>query len=125
MFYNFVATPTFDEKGTFVIDVSADVDNFDGVFYLYRYENGKLLKMNAKYDADAQTVTYTTDKLGAFFITNKEIPHGILIKFQDSTSGTTTQEQNPSTGAGSLPTIMVLSIAGAIGTIVTLKKIRR
>lgn len=78
-FFNFPAQPQFSGNGTLTLDVSDYVEDMGEQLYLYRNINNKIMLQKTTYDANAQTLSLQTNQLGNYILTNKEIPHGILI----------------------------------------------
>lgn len=100
-FINFPAAPTFLINGKFEIDVTDLVDDFEGTFYVYRYLTGRLTLLNATFDSEGNTLTFNTNTLGRFVISDQ--PMAASIVDENTSSGTTTPTVpgggNPSTGA--------------------------
>ncbi len=113
-FVTFPAGPKFNAKGTVTIDMSAEEDEFAGKYFVYRYLNGKLSLITSTYDAGNAELSFSTDTLGRFVITNKQITDTTIV---ESTGGT---EKNPNTGTNDVinlaATLAVVSLlaAGAV-----------
>ena len=73
------------------IDLSEEMEDFGGQFYVYRYLQGRLHQLDATVDLDAQTLSFQTKNLGRFVITDKAIADGTLV--DESFAGT---QQAPS-----------------------------
>ena len=61
------------------LDVSAYADDFNDQFFVYRYLNGKLTEIPAQYHNAEELLTFTTDTLGRFIITDKEIADTVVF----------------------------------------------
>ena len=115
-FLSFLGKPKFSDKGTLTIDVSDVEQDFGGKFFLYKYQDNRLYKLNFKYDEAAGTISFNPSDLGRYFITDKEITDvevggsgsGSSSGNSSSTSGSSSSsgsqnsgsETNPETGAG-------------------------
>lgn len=113
-FVSFPAGPEFRTTGTLSIDVSSEMDDFDGKFFVYRYLNGKLTKVDFTLDSEEELVKIKTKQLGRFVLTNKEITDSVVdpnfgSNGESSNGGS---EQNPDTGANDF-----VAIAAAIAVI--------
>ena len=122
-FLSFPAGSAFDFTGTMTIDVSAEMEDFGGKFYVYSYYNGKLNKVYANYNEDEGTLSFPTKYMGRFVITDKEIKNGTVIEdcspdCDDSVS--TPTKPNPSTGAGTLPVDVAAAMAGLSASVIAL-----
>lgn len=97
-FVSFPGGPEFGSKGQVSIDVSDIEEDFDGKFFVYRYLNGKLSKIDAKFIADDSAITFDTTTLGRFVITDKEIKDGsIVADTTDKPSSSKPETDKPST----------------------------
>lgn len=100
-YYNLPAKPEFS-KATVTIDC-----DFVGKPYLYEYNNGKLTKIDAKWDNANGTYTFDTKVLTSYVVSDKELVTGT----DDGTVPT-----NPDTGAndfvGLAVALAVVSVAG-------------
>lgn len=87
------------------IDLSEEMEDFGGQFYVYRYLQGRLHQLDATVDLDAQTLSFQTKNLGRFVITDKAIADGTLV--DESFAGTqqapseNTNQNNQSSQSGS------------------------
>ena len=90
-YISFPGGPAFDFTGTMTIDLSEEMEDFGGQFYVYRYLQGRLHQLDATVDLDAQTLSFQTKNLGRFVITDKAIADGTLV--DESFAGT---QQTPS-----------------------------
>ncbi|MFR1109676.1 MAG: hypothetical protein ACLSDO_00805 [Anaerotruncus colihominis] len=79
----------------------------------YRYANGTIYRINATFDGDENTLTFRTNKLDNFFVTNKFIEDGTVVSdaedtdtddTNDSNNGSSSNpdKNNPSTGASDM-----------------------
>lgn len=99
-FLTFPAGTKFTTNGTMEIDVSDYTDDFGGKFFVYRYLNGKLTLINSSYDADDEVLSFTTNTLGRFVITDKAINDAVVIpETSTGSNGSVNTPTNPSTGA--------------------------
>ena len=124
-FVSFPAKPDFGVKGTVAIDVSEEIDSFEGKFFLYKYEDGKLYKLTSKFDEDSSSVTFNASKLGSYVLTNKEIKDGTVIDSSASGSGSSNGNvSNPDTGANDVVGVaMALAVVSLIAVgAVSMKK---
>ncbi len=90
-YISFPGGPAFDFTGTMTIDLSEEMEDFGGQFYVYRYLQGRLHQLDATVDLDSQTLSFQTKNLGRFVITDKAIADGTLV--DESFAGT---QQAPS-----------------------------
>lgn len=99
-FINFPAGPTFTINGKFEIDVADFADNFEGKFYVYRYLSGRLTQHNTTYDEENNTLTFNTNTLGRFVLSDRPMDASIIDN-NTSSGGTqpTVPGGNPVTGA--------------------------
>lgn len=99
-FLTFPAGTKFSTNGAMEIDVSDYTDDFGGKFFVYRYLDGKLSLINSSYDADDEVLSFTTNTLGRFVITDKAITDAVVVPQTGSNGGNTpTAPSNPNTGA--------------------------
>lgn len=101
-FLTFPAGTKFSTNGTMEIDVSSYADDFDGKFFVYRYLDGKLTLINSSYDAEDETLSFTTNTLGRFVITDQAVKDAVVITNNGSSNGSNggnSAPVNPSTGA--------------------------
>lgn len=78
-YVSFPGGPSFDFTGTLTIDVSDEMEEFGGSFYVYRYLRGALEKIDATVDLDEETISFETKNLGRFVITDREIADGTVV----------------------------------------------
>lgn len=78
-YVSFPGGPAFDFTGTMTIDVSDEMEDFGGNFYVYRYLKGKLERIDATVNTDDETVSFQTKNLGRFVLTDKEIADGTIV----------------------------------------------
>lgn len=78
-YVSFPGGPAFDFTGTMTIDVSDEMEDFGGNFYVYRYLRGKLERIDATINSDEETVSFATKNLGRFVLTDKEIADGTIV----------------------------------------------
>ena len=78
-FLTFPSGPQFRTNGVMELDVSAYADDFNDQFFVYRYLNGKLTEIPAQYHNAEELLTFTTDTLGRFIITDKEIADTVVF----------------------------------------------
>lgn len=95
-FLTFPAGTKFSTNGTMEIDVSNYTDDFGGKFFVYRYLDGKLTLINSSYNAEDEVMSFTTNTLGRFVITDKAVNDAVVIPDNGSNNG---NPSNPSTGA--------------------------
>ena len=130
-FVTFPAGPTFDLTATVTIDMGDEAEDFDSTYYLYRYANGKLSLIENTYDPDNESISFQTNQLGRFVVTNKKLADGtVIVPGQDTgdngQTGGNGSTTNPGTGSGDVIGIAValavvsLTAAGALA----LKKTR-
>lgn len=98
-FLTFPAGTKFSTNGTMEIDVSDYTDDFGGKFFVYRYLDGKLTLINSSYNGDDEVLSFTTNTLGRFVITDKAISDAVVIPGSSNGGSTPTAPSNPSTGA--------------------------
>lgn len=102
-FLTFPAGTKFSTNGTMEIDVSNYAEDFDGKFFVYRYLDGKLTLINSSYDAEDEVLSFSTNTLGRFVITDKAVSDAVVIANNGSNgSGNAnggSTPSNPSTGA--------------------------
>ncbi len=122
-FLSFPAGSVFDFTGTMTIDVSGEMEDFGGEFYVYSYYNGKLNKVYASFDEEEETLSFPTKYMGRFVITDKEIKNGTVIedctidcddsivKPSKPSKPSTPAKPNPETGAGDLPVQLAAAMA--------------
>lgn len=100
-FLTFPAGPKFSLNGTVEVDVSNYADNYNETFFVYRYLGGKLTLVPSTYDSDEQILSFNTNTLGRFVITDKQIKDAVVVA--GASAGTSTGSSgtpvNPSTGA--------------------------
>ncbi len=121
-FLNFPAATQFEMSGKMKIFVSDYYDDFNGNFFVYRYVNGKLAKINAVYDSNDESLNFNTNTLGRFVITDQAITDvNVLTVLPNGTSA------NPNTGANDMvnvaATLAVVSLCTA-GAIVFRRKMK-
>lgn len=128
-FFTFSGKPAFAATGRLSLDVDDIVDDFDKM-YTYRYIDGKLYRINATFDGDENTLSFRTNRLDNFLVTDKLIKDGTVVTEVDNSTdkddadGTDSDKQNPSTGAGSMIDAAVLSAIAALsaGTVILKKR---
>ena len=102
----------FSATGRMALNVDDIVDDFEKM-YTYRYANGTIYRINATFDGDENTLTFRTNKLDNFFVTNKFIEDGTVVSdaedtdtddTNDSNNGSSSNpdKNNPSTGASDM-----------------------
>lgn len=101
-YYNLPAKPEFSKDAVVTIDC-----DFVGKPYIYEYNNGKLTKVDAKWNNADGTFTFNTKVLTSYVVSDKEL----VTATDDGTVPT-----NPDTGAndfvGLAVALAVVSIAG-------------
>ncbi|HWP51822.1 MAG TPA: hypothetical protein VN626_09015 [Clostridia bacterium] len=97
-FLTFPAGTKFSTNGTMEIDVSNYTDDFGGKFFVYRYLDGKLTLINSSYNADDEVLSFSTNTLGRFVITDKAVKDAVVIT-ETGSNGSGNTPTNPSTGA--------------------------
>ena len=111
-FFSFPGKPSFSATGRMALNVDDIVDDFEKM-YTYRYANGTIYRINATFDGDENTLTFRTNKLDNFFVTNKFIEDGTVVSdaedtdtddTNDSNNGSSSNpdKNNPSTGASDM-----------------------
>ncbi|HIT18377.1 MAG TPA: hypothetical protein IAB57_02040 [Candidatus Fimivivens faecavium] len=126
-FLTFPAGPKFNTAGEFVMDVSGIEQSYNGAFFVYRYLGGKLTAIPSAYSEDDSTLTFSTDTLGRFVITDKEIKDAVVIPDSETNSDSQNQNpnKNPATGVDPMSAMLGLSAAAmAAGAVVSKKKSR-
>ncbi len=102
-FLTFPAGTKFATNGTVEIDVSGYTDDFGGKFFVYRYLDGKLTLINSSYDAEDEVLSFTTNTLGRFVITDKAVKDAVVVSGNTGNTGNGSNggstPTNPSTGA--------------------------
>lgn len=98
-FLTFPAGTKFATNGTMEIDVSGYTDDFGGKFFVYRYLDGKLTLINSSYDAEDEVLSFSTNTLGRFVITDKAVKDAVVVSGNGSGSNGGNTPSNPSTGA--------------------------
>lgn len=125
-FLSFLGKPKFEERGLLTIDVSDIAHDFGGQFFLYKYQDRRLYKLNFTYDENSGTISFRPSDLGRYAITDKEITDltlngsGSIIGSGSShpTSSPSGDEVNPPTGASEgLGLIAVFSLAAIVLTL--------
>ena len=101
-YVSFPGGPSFYFTGTMTIDVSEEMEDFGGNFYVYRYLRGKLEKIDAVLNTDDQTISCETKNLGRFVITDKELADGTIVDESFVSQPETPSEQTPSEQAPSI-----------------------
>ncbi len=101
-FLTFASKPRFADKGTLTIDVSDVEQKFDGKFFLYKYQDNRLYKLNFRYDEGAGTISFNPSDLGSYVITDREITDLMLNGSGSSSSGSSSSGSgNSSSASGS------------------------
>ena len=131
-FVSFPAGPEFRSTGTLSIDVSSEMDSYEGKFFVYRYLSGKLIKMDTTLNVDEEVLSLKTKQLGRFVITNKAITGTTVVENNGSTSngGNANEdssnngtETNPDTGAENFVGIaLAMALVSAAGIAVARKR---
>ena len=128
-FFTFGAKPTYSGTGKLSLDVDDIVDDFDKM-YTYRYADGKLYRINATFDADENTLSFRTNKLDNFLVTNELIKDGTVVTEVDNDNSSSsdkeenTDKNNPTTGANDMINVAVMAAIASLaaaGTMVTKK----
>ena len=132
-FFSFAGKPTFAATGRVELDVDDIVDDFDKM-YTYRYANGKLYRMSATFDGDENTLSFRTNRLDNFLVTNKLIEDGTVVTEADedqeennSGSNSSTDKNNPGTGASDMINDLVMASIAALaaGGVLAVKKLSK
>lgn len=129
-FLSFVAGPAFDFTGSFTLDVSEELEQWEEV-HLYSYYNGKLNKVYTTLNEDDGTLSFKSKYTGRFVLTDKAIKSGTVVENCDEScdnisnnSGSTTKP-NPSTGADSIASAAAaMAILSGGASLLLLKKDR-
>lgn len=97
-FLNFRSGDRFVNFAEIELDVSDFAEDFLERFYVYRYEDGKLIPTTASYDTEDGSLTISTRALSRFVITDKAIGDRVVevLGESDLADGVT---ENPNTGA--------------------------
>lgn len=95
-FLTFPAGTKFGTNGTVEIDTSDFAEEFGGKFFVYRYLDGKLTLIQSSYNADDEVLSFTTNTLGRFVITDKAISDAVVVA---PTTPSAPSPSNPNTGA--------------------------
>lgn len=129
-FLSFLGKPKFDERGLLTIDVSDIEHDFGGQFFLYKYQDSRLYKLNFSYDENAGTISFRPSDLGRYAISNKEITdltlNGSVNQVGSNSSNASSSpsggEVNPPTGAAEgLGFLAIFSLASLALTLVPKK----
>ncbi len=116
-FVTFPAGPKFNSKGTVTVDMSVEEDDFAGKYFVYRYLDGKLTLITSTYNAGNAELSFSTDTLGRFVITNKQITDTTIV------TGGTGSTKNPNTGANDMVAVATaLAVVSLLAGVVVLKK---
>lgn len=78
-YVSFPGGPQFNFTGKMVIDVSDEMEDFGGKFYVYRYLRGVLERIDSVTDVENETVSFDTKTLGRFVLTDKELADGTIV----------------------------------------------
>lgn len=125
-FVTFEYGPAFRTDGTLTVDVSGDMNAFEDKFFVYMYDNGKMVPMTSKLNEEAQELTIVTKQLGRFVITNKAITDLTVTTPTTPNPDTTTPDTtNPGTGAMDFTPVSVTLAAGLLGVVLALTKKRK
>lgn len=89
-FINFPAGPTFPINGKFEVDVNDFAEDFGNKFYVYRYLTGTLTNIPSTYDANENTLTFNTNTLGRFVISDQPLNATVGTPPSSGTPGTST-----------------------------------
>lgn len=100
-FLNFKGGVNLPSNGTMTIDVS-DISGDFRKMVLYAYRDGRLEKLSPTYDAGNDELTFRTNQLGTFVITDAEITDTTIIA-PESSGVTSTPETSSGTGIGGNP----------------------
>lgn len=130
-FYNFGGKPAFAATGRLELDVEDIVDEFSNM-YVYRYADGKLYRINATFNGDENTMSFRTNKLDSFVISNKLIKDGTVVtkpgndnSSSDEDKDENTDKTNPTTGASNMIDAAVMTAIASLaaaGTMVAKKR---
>lgn len=72
-FISFPAGTSFAVNGKFELDVSDFAEDYNNKFYVYRYLTGKLTQLTTKFDTDDNYLTFNTNTLGRFIISDRAL----------------------------------------------------
>ena len=67
------------ENGKLTIDLGQFREKFDGPVYAYRYLYGRLYRIPAVHDAEANTITLSVTNLGRYVLTGEKIPEAVVV----------------------------------------------
>lgn len=67
------------QDGKLTIDLSQFRTRFDGPVYAYRYLYGRLYRIPATHDAEADTITLSVTNLGRYVLTEEKIPEATVV----------------------------------------------
>ena len=103
-FLTFPAGPVFKTNGLMEIDVSGFAEDFNEKFFVYRYLDNKLTLITSSYNAEDEILSFNTNTLGRFVITDNAINDAAVVNTGNSSNSSsnnnnTTAPVNPSTGA--------------------------
>lgn len=119
-YVSFPAGPVFDFTGTMTIDVSGEMDDFNGNFFVYRYYKGVLTRMDAALDREDESLSFSTKTLGRFVITDKEIPDGTVVTTGFEGDTTLPQEKPSGSSSAQKPAVKPQNkgeVAGSSGSV--------
>lgn len=129
-FLTFPAGTKFKTAGTVEISAANFVDDFGGKFFVYRYLDGKLTLIESQYDAQEEMLSFNTNTLGRFVITDKAIRDAIVVPVNNgsssgsnnnSSNGSSTPE-NPNTGARATSPVAALAALALMAGVVAAAK---
>ncbi len=130
-FFKFAGKPTFTATGRVELDVEDIMDEFDNM-YVYRYTGGKLYRISASLDEEENMLSFRTNTLDTFLVTNKQIKDGTVVTENTGSSDAETNspsedtdKNNPTTGASDMIHAAVMAAIGMLGAAgaVTAKKL--
>ena len=67
------------QNGRLTIDLSQFRTQLDGPVYAYRYLYGRLYRVPAIHDAEANTITLSVTNLGRYVLTGEKFPEAIKV----------------------------------------------
>lgn len=126
-FLTFNAGVSFPSNGTMTVDVSDISGDFDRM-YVYLYRNGKLEKLSPSYDSANDEISFRTNYLGGFVITNKEITDTTIIapttpdEETDTDNTTKPGTVNPGTGAANTSVALALAMTSIVSAAALARK---
>ena len=128
-FLSFPAGTKFVGSATMDVDVMDIAEDFNDTFFVYRYLDGKLTLITSTFDADEVVLSFSTNQLGRFVITDKAIKDLVVVpgaasSSSSSSSSSGSDKPNVNTGAevGNIAGAMAMLSVVAIAAMISKKK---